>query len=99
MNTVDVELPRSVVEKARELTGERSARAAITALVRHSTGNRPNARTARALRSKKRGKVFTSGKAAVAHLQEARHAQGYARKPVGKGEFDVWEKEQDWGSR
>lgn len=32
-------------------------------------------------------------------IQEARHAEGYARKPVVKGEFDVWEKEQDWGSR
>lgn len=30
--------------------------------------------------------------------QETRHAEGYARKPVTKGEFDVWEKEQDWGS-
>ncbi|MGH8482593.1 MAG: ribbon-helix-helix domain-containing protein [Nevskiaceae bacterium] len=31
-------------------------------------------------------------------IREARHADGYARKPVAKGEFDVWEKEQDWGS-
>lgn len=30
---------------------------------------------------------------------EARHAEGYARKPVAKGEFDVWEKEQDWGKQ
>ena len=69
MNTIDVELPRSVVEKACELTGERSARAAITALVRRSEGSLPNAQTARALRSKKRGKVFTSGKEAVAYLK------------------------------
>jgi len=32
-------------------------------------------------------------------IREARDAEGYARKPVAKGEFDVWEKEQDWGSR
>ena len=32
-------------------------------------------------------------------IQEARHTAGYARKPVTKGEFDVWEKEQDWGSQ
>lgn len=30
--------------------------------------------------------------------QEARHAQGYASKPVKAGEFDVWDKEQDWGA-
>jgi len=32
-------------------------------------------------------------------VEEARHAQGYARNPVTRGEFDAWEKEQDWGSR
>lgn len=31
-------------------------------------------------------------------VEESRHAEGYARKPVAKGEFDAWEKEQDWGS-
>ena len=30
--------------------------------------------------------------------EEARHAQGYARKPVTPGEFDVWVNEQDWGA-
>ena len=30
--------------------------------------------------------------------QEARHAEGYARKPVARGEFDVWLNEQDWGA-
>jgi hypothetical protein len=69
LDTVDVELPRRVVEKACELTGERSARAAITALVQRSQGNVPNAQTARALRSRKRGKGFTSGKEAVAYLK------------------------------
>jgi metal-responsive CopG/Arc/MetJ family transcriptional regulator len=28
---------------------------------------------------------------------EGRHRDGYAVKPVTKGEFDVWEKEQSWG--
>jgi len=30
--------------------------------------------------------------------EEARHAEGYTRKPVAPGEFDVWHSEQDWGS-
>ncbi|MGO9949178.1 MAG: ribbon-helix-helix domain-containing protein [Steroidobacteraceae bacterium] len=29
---------------------------------------------------------------------EARHVEGYARKPVAQGEFDVWLGEQDWGT-
>lgn len=28
---------------------------------------------------------------------ERKQRQGYTRKPVKKGEFDVWENEQDWG--
>ncbi len=28
--------------------------------------------------------------------EEARHLDGYARKPVKPGEFDVWNTEQDW---
>lgn len=28
---------------------------------------------------------------------EERHARGYARHPVRKGEFDVWVAEQQWG--
>ena len=27
---------------------------------------------------------------------ERKHAEGYARQPVGPGEFDVWEDEQTW---
>ena len=27
---------------------------------------------------------------------EIRHAEGYARKPVVPGEFDIWLDEQDW---
>jgi metal-responsive CopG/Arc/MetJ family transcriptional regulator len=30
--------------------------------------------------------------------EETRHAEGYARKPVAPGEFDVWLNEQDWGA-
>jgi metal-responsive CopG/Arc/MetJ family transcriptional regulator len=30
-------------------------------------------------------------------VEEMRHAEGYARKPVSVGEFDVWFSEQDWG--
>lgn len=33
------------------------------------------------------------------HEQEARHVEGYARKPVVAGEFDVWSGEQEWGAR
>ena len=29
---------------------------------------------------------------------EIRHAEGYKRKPVAPGEFDVWLSEQDWGA-
>ena len=32
----------------------------------------------------------------IAELEE-RHRRGYERKPVRKGEFDVWENEQVWG--
>lgn len=28
---------------------------------------------------------------------ERRHAAGYAKRPVVAGEFDSWEREQDWG--
>lgn len=29
---------------------------------------------------------------------ESRHRRGYARKPVRKGEFDVWSGDQAWGT-
>lgn len=29
---------------------------------------------------------------------EEKHRQGYERHPVAKGEFDVWEEEQEWPS-
>lgn len=28
---------------------------------------------------------------------EIRHAEGYTRKPVNPGEFDVWVNEKGWG--
>ena len=30
---------------------------------------------------------------------EKRQRDGYAKAPVRRGEFDVWEGEQDWGDR
>lgn len=29
--------------------------------------------------------------------QEEKHRKGYETYPVANGEFDVWEKEQNWG--
>ena len=29
---------------------------------------------------------------------EERHAEGYAKYPVEKGEFDIWQDEQVWGA-
>jgi metal-responsive CopG/Arc/MetJ family transcriptional regulator len=31
-----------------------------------------------------------------ARAQEQRHRKGYARSPVRRGEFSVWEREQVW---
>jgi len=31
--------------------------------------------------------------------EEYRHLDGYARKPVEPGEFDIWNGEQDWGTK
>lgn len=28
---------------------------------------------------------------------ERKHREGYAKKPVKRGEFDIWEREQVWG--
>ena len=42
-------------------------------------------------------------RAALARMRarelERKHRDGYARKPVKRGEFDVWESEQVWGDR
>ncbi|NLH43751.1 MAG: ribbon-helix-helix protein, CopG family [Planctomycetes bacterium] len=34
----------------------------------------------------------------TAELEE-KHRRGYEQKPVRKGEFDVWEREQAWGDK
>lgn len=70
MDSVEVSLPRNVVERAKKITGQRSPRAALTALVReHGV---PNAATAQSLRARpsKRDKTFTSAKDAVAYLRQ-----------------------------
>jgi len=40
-------------------------------------------------------------RSALRHLRtrelERKHAEGYARKPVRRREFSVWEREQAWG--
>lgn len=68
MTLQTVELPEEVIQRAKALTGKRTARAAMTALV-EGTGNVPNAETVKALRSKKRGKVFTNARDAMAYLK------------------------------
>ena len=37
-------------------------------------------------------------KYAISKLEE-QHAEGYARRPIAPGEFDIWESEQAWGER
>lgn len=32
-----------------------------------------------------------------ASMLEEKHKKGYRQKPVAKGEFSVWESEQEWG--
>lgn len=39
-----------------------------------------------------------SEQATISVLEE-KHKQGYAQHPVEKGEFSVWEFEQEWGDR
>lgn len=36
-------------------------------------------------------------KTLVIREAEAKHRLGYKKQPVKRGEFDVWESEQDWG--
>ncbi len=42
-------------------------------------------------------------RAALARIRvqelERKHRAGYARKPVKRAEFSIWEKEQAWGDR
>ena len=70
MDSVDITLPHNVVERAKQITGQRTPRAALTALVReHGV---PNATTARSLRARpsKRDKSFASAKDAMAFLRQ-----------------------------
>lgn len=71
MTLQTVELPEEVIQRAKALTGKRTARAAVTALVERS-GNVPNAETARELRGKpsKRDRVFATGAAAADFIRK-----------------------------
>lgn len=71
MSLQTVELPEEVIQRAKALTGKRTARAALTALV-GETGNVPNAETARALKDKptKGDKTFKNARDAVAFLRK-----------------------------
>ena len=58
-------------------------------------------RAARQLRQSRSAFARSALKAALAQLRtrdlELRHREGYRRKPVKRGEFDLWEGEQSWG--
>lgn len=70
MNIELVELPASVVKRAKELTGKKSARAAVTALIEGSQAT-PDAKT-RAFRAKnsKGSTVVRGGKDAAAFMRK-----------------------------
>ncbi len=70
MTLQNVELPEEVIQRAKALTGKRTARAAVTALVEQQSGNAPNAGTAQALSSKEAGRTFKNARAAVIFLRE-----------------------------
>lgn len=58
-------------------------------------------RAARKLRKSRSAFARSALKAALAQIRthelELRHREGYRRKPVKRGEFDLWESEQSWG--
>jgi metal-responsive CopG/Arc/MetJ family transcriptional regulator len=58
-------------------------------------------RASRRLRTTRSAFTRDALRAALARLRvrqlEERHRAGYAKKPVARGEFDAWEKEQAWG--
>ena len=58
-------------------------------------------RAARKLGKSRSAFARSALKAALAQLRthelEVRHREGYRRKPVKRGEFDLWESEQAWG--
>jgi metal-responsive CopG/Arc/MetJ family transcriptional regulator len=57
-------------------------------------------RAARRLRTSRSAFARKALRDALARVRERaleeKHRAGYARKPVGEGEFDVWESEQAW---
>ena len=60
-------------------------------------------RAAKRLRTTRSGFARQALRAALARLRiqelERKHREGYLRKPVRRGEFSAWEKEQAWGDR
>lgn len=69
MQQITVTLSSDLVQSAMRATGKRSAQAAVAELVRAGIGNTPNAKTARALRSTAKGKIFNDAQAAISHLK------------------------------
>jgi metal-responsive CopG/Arc/MetJ family transcriptional regulator len=59
-------------------------------------------RAARKLKTTRSAFARQALRAALSRLrladQEKRHRRGYEQLPVGEGEFDRWEGEQDWGT-
>lgn len=60
-------------------------------------------RAAKRLRTTRSALTRQALRAALARIRteelERKHREGYARKPVEKREFSVWEEEQVWGDR
>ena len=58
-------------------------------------------RTVRKLRTTRSGLIRTSLRQYLKTVSERalenQHREGYARRPVHEGEFDIWEPEQEWG--
>ncbi|MEK6807225.1 MAG: hypothetical protein AABY95_11325 [Pseudomonadota bacterium] len=72
MDIVHLDLPKSVVQQAQKITGERSASAALTALVRKPAYKADFKRgLQQSLREERggRGKTFNNARAAVAYLK------------------------------
>ncbi len=57
-------------------------------------------RAARKLRTSRSGFTRQALRRALEHLsaleKERRHREGYAARPVRRGEFDAWDTEQVW---
>jgi metal-responsive CopG/Arc/MetJ family transcriptional regulator len=58
-------------------------------------------KTVKSLRTTRSGLIRASLRQYLKTLAERaledQHRAGYVRRPVRKGEFDVWEPEQEWG--